>query len=594
MPATARSASLSLSLVVLALVIAVATGAVLALLVTGASGHGTRDQTLTGDPDCSFAHFTLAALSSGELRQEFVPSLPFLAGADLCLTIDAGTTVELNVRSGTATTPGPVLASTSAVPGNGGIQYVHMDLPAPLAVTPGTMLVLEVPHSYTHGFAWWGTCGAVTGSCTSIDPDLYPAGQPGGFAGIGDFGFRTYGGSTTPSPIAVAKGDIDCDGAVTSVDALDTLRVVALLNVTLPAGCPAVTLGAPAQASAAGSDFGQYLEFAGPGGGRVEVPDDPALNPTDAITIEARINVRSYSGFGISGTCPFIVGKQWNHAWALALQCSLGGRMSGYVQGSAGGAFAGNAQVPLNTWTHLAMTYGASGLTYYINGEVDASIPSLSGPLGTSEADVALQIGNDNSWDFSPDGFINEVRIWNVARTQAEIQAAMDAPISGPLPGLVVVWHFDGDANDAVGGHDGTLHGDVQFASAAGSPTPSPTPSPSPTPNPTPAPTARGDIDCDGTITAVDALMLLRYVAQLNVSLPGGCAPIGGVTPAVDGVAAASEWSDAQVAADLPHGRLLQKNDDANLYLLVDLTGDTVDDPPLPSIPWGERYFTKR
>ncbi len=41
------------------------------------------------------------------------------------------------------------------------------------------------------------------------------------------------------------------------------------------------------------------------------------------------------------------------------------------------------------------------------------------------------------------------------------------------------------------------------------------------------AATARGDIDCDGGITSVDALFLLRYVALLNVSLPGGCAAIG-------------------------------------------------------------------
>ena len=40
-------------------------------------------------------------------------------------------------------------------------------------------------------------------------------------------------------------------------------------------------------------------------------------------------------------------------------------------------------------------------------------------------------------------------------------------------------------------------------------------------------PPGRGDIDCDGVITATDALSLLRHVAQLDVSLPGGCPPIG-------------------------------------------------------------------
>ncbi len=41
------------------------------------------------------------------------------------------------------------------------------------------------------------------------------------------------------------------------------------------------------------------------------------------------------------------------------------------------------------------------------------------------------------------------------------------------------------------------------------------------------AATARGDIDCDGGITSVDALFLLRHVAHLDVALPGGCAAIG-------------------------------------------------------------------
>lgn len=276
MPTTARQVSPRLPIVFLALVLAGATvSGALALLATGAFGHGTLDQALTGDPECSFAHFTLAGSSSGELRQEFVPSLPFLAGADLCLTISAGSTVELNVRSGTATAPGPVLASTSAVPGNSGIQYVHLDLPAALAVTPGAMLVLEVPHSYS--FAWWGTCAAVTGSCTSIDPDLYPAGQPGGFAGVGDFGFRTYGSTTTPSPIAAAKGDIDCDGAITAVDALMLLRDVAQLDVTLPAGCPPISIAGLASVR---SDAVPQLTLA-----RGDIDCDGTITAVDALLL---------------------------------------------------------------------------------------------------------------------------------------------------------------------------------------------------------------------------------------------------------------------------------------------------------------------
>ncbi len=43
----------------------------------------------------------------------------------------------------------------------------------------------------------------------------------------------------------------------------------------------------------------------------------------------------------------------------------------------------------------------------------------------------------------------------------------------------------------------------------------------------------KGDMDCNGTVDAVDALRILRYTAGLNPNLPGTCPPIGGAaTPA--------------------------------------------------------------
>ena len=78
--------------------------------------------------------------------------------------------------------------------------------------------------------------------------------------------------------------------------------------------------------------------------------------------------------------------------------------------------------------------------------------------------------------------------------------------------------------------------------------TPSPTPVPTATPTPTPAPTAtptpsftRADVNCDGAVTATDALALLRYVGGLSVETPPGCPAIGdgssGVQPASGGPA---------------------------------------------------------
>jgi hypothetical protein len=70
---------------------------------------------------------------------------------------------------------------------------------------------------------------------------------------------------------------------------------------------------------------------------------------------------------------------------------------------------------------------------------------------------------------------------------------------------------------------------------ATPTPTPSPTPTPvlTPTPTPTPTPTGTpsgplfGDVDCDGDVDAVDALKILRYVAQLTVQQEPACPLIG-------------------------------------------------------------------
>ena len=35
-----------------------------------------------------------------------------------------------------------------------------------------------------------------------------------------------------------------------------------------------------------------------------------------------------------------------------------------------------------------------------------------------------------------------------------------------------------------------------------------------------------GDVDCNGNVNSVDALKILRYVAGLPVSQPQGCSPI--------------------------------------------------------------------
>jgi len=62
-------------------------------------------------------------------------------------------------------------------------------------------------------------------------------------------------------------------------------------------------------------------------------------------------------------------------------------------------------------------------------------------------------------------GALDEIRIWNVARSQKEIQATINTRLTGKEEGLVAFWHFDdGTAKDlSAHGNDGKLDGNASI-----------------------------------------------------------------------------------------------------------------------------------
>ena len=117
--------------------------------------------------------------------------------------------------------------------------------------------------------------------------------------------------------------------------------------------------------------------------------------------------------------------------------------------------------IGLNTWVHVAVTYdaGSSTMKLYKNGVLIAT--NTAAPSYHSSA---LQIGAVEYGDFFDGGDIDEVRLWNVARTQSQIQANMncDVPQSSSLAAyyrfdqgvvgadnnnIVSVYDYSGNAN---------------------------------------------------------------------------------------------------------------------------------------------------
>ncbi|MCZ2460046.1 MAG: gliding motility-associated C-terminal domain-containing protein [Chitinophagales bacterium] len=120
-------------------------------------------------------------------------------------------------------------------------------------------------------------------------------------------------------------------------------------------------------------------------------------------------------------------------------------------------------EISLNKTYHVAMTYDGITLKFYRDGFLMSQVPA-SGNLVL------------NNWittigDFAPgilglaenmNGYINEVRVWNVVRTQTEIQSYMNSSLPSPAtqPGLLAYYIFDDLTNkQGNAAYDGTLAG---------------------------------------------------------------------------------------------------------------------------------------
>lgn len=91
-------------------------------------------------------------------------------------------------------------------------------------------------------------------------------------------------------------------------------------------------------------------------------------------------------------------------------------------------------------WHHIVASYDQSYLRLFVDGKVVDSIPASGYPT-TYSKQACIGSFNDTGAYFN--GLIDEVRFWNVNRTQSQIQAlATHAPVAG-MPGLIAYFNFD-------------------------------------------------------------------------------------------------------------------------------------------------------
>ncbi|MFZ4455788.1 MAG: LamG-like jellyroll fold domain-containing protein [Bacteroidales bacterium] len=182
--------------------------------------------------------------------------------------------------------------------------------------------------------------------------------------------------------------------------------------------------------------------------GYVNCGTSSSLRPTNAITIEAWIksNIVSNSSYGLGIITNIQDNGLSESGYGLF---SYYGDVMWWLQTVGGERTPSNVNaayphhtLPFNVWTHVAGTYDGQNLRLYINGSQVANMPK-AGAIDWTYLPLALTIGkyyDDNESSFFK-GDVDEVRIWNVARTAQEINSTKDVELSGRENGLVAYYN---------------------------------------------------------------------------------------------------------------------------------------------------------
>jgi hypothetical protein len=168
--------------------------------------------------------------------------------------------------------------------------------------------------------------------------------------------------------------------------------------------------------------YGGALNFNGTSN-MVRVPSASSLNVGAAMTLAAWIQpTAAQSGWKT-------IMQRETDAYFLNASNSAGPLFpsGGATFGTNTQWVSGNAASPLNSWTHVALTYDGTTVRLYVNG-TQVATKAVTGAVQSSSS--PLSIGGNAPYGEYFKGFIDEAQVYNRALTAAEVTTAMNTAIS--------------------------------------------------------------------------------------------------------------------------------------------------------------------
>src|SRR5436853_6014099 len=218
-------------------------------------------------------------------------------------------------------------------------------------------------------------------------------------------------------------------------------------------GSPAYTVGKVGQS------------FALDGASYISVPNAANLSLTGELTIDAWVMPTANNAY------MHIVSKRDSNNFNVSYEVFVNVGTLGFAKKFSGANESADSGIviPLNTWSHIAVTISDTTLTFYVNGVANG--PFIIGARPTTSdvltiGDAHGSFGDVEFWT----GRLDEIELFDRALSGTEIAAIYAADSAGkcrscatPPNGMISWWPGDGNYHDIQDGNNGAPIGSVGF-----------------------------------------------------------------------------------------------------------------------------------